>query len=171
MAKRYVRADGYGNLPGFSPRGVYRIESEGDGYAMKELRQEGFGEEVEGPISQAGRRYLEAFGIRPEDVLRDGDTMTGYAAIVRDAEGSPIPDYGFKKRERRPWPENFDYERYVDLMLGMTSEHHIYCPRNGEHGLQCINCGDCQCCTETPFECPWQALTIRREGLQRAGLL
>jgi hypothetical protein len=49
MAKRYVRADGYGNLPGFSPRGVYRIESEGDDYAMRELRQEGFGVEVEGP--------------------------------------------------------------------------------------------------------------------------
>ena len=121
MAKRYVRADGYGNLPGFSPKEIYRIEGEGSDLIVTELRQEGFGEEPDTPINPSARGYLEAFGIKPEDMLRAGHTMTGYAAIVRDEEGNTVNDFGFKKQERRAWPTNFDYQRFVDLLLDVPS--------------------------------------------------
>lgn len=116
---RYLRADRDGKIAGFKPGHVYRLKGKGRKQTVECLGVEHMAEEVKGPINEGARRYLTCFGLRPEDILKEGDTLTGYSEVVRSPTGERVDHYGVAGRVRKPWPEGFDYDHFVDLYLGV----------------------------------------------------
>ena len=114
------KADSKGRLTGFNPGVHYQVVNRGDVFKAHRLT---YLDEVmdvsnmPGAASEASQEYLRRFGIDPLDMSREGCLEEGYSYMVRDENGKRIRDYGAYRIERRPWPEGFDWNTFVGLVV------------------------------------------------------
>lgn len=73
------------------------------------------------PAPQPALDYLISFGLNPMQVSGDGADEFGYQCFELDDEGKPIREYGRRKQTRKPWPEGFDWAKFVQLAVGLDA--------------------------------------------------
>lgn len=71
--------------------------------------------EVKGALPEKALEYIRSLGLDPKRVSKYEAYPEGFWYFAVDDAGKRIWDYGVSKKERRPWPEGFDWDEFVLL--------------------------------------------------------
>ena len=75
---------------------------------------------MEHPAPKPAQDYLRAFGLDPRRIAIDGANDLGYDEFEYGENGHKEIQYGRVKTIRKPWPEGFDWNVFVQLAVGMV---------------------------------------------------
>lgn len=116
------KTDAKGRLTGFFPRQYYFVQ--GEKYDLRARRIDDLDDVLTSVniASQKARDYLESLGLDMHRVSREGMCYEGYAEFVLDSEGKRVDDYGANKTVRKPWPEGFNWDLFVEMLVDEETE-------------------------------------------------
>lgn len=70
------------------------------------------------PIPESGMAYIRNLGLDPLQVLREDCNAGGYWSVELDAEGKRVFALGTMLKTRKPWPEGFDWDEFLEAARG-----------------------------------------------------
>lgn len=108
-------SDSKGRLTGFPPNATFEVVS-GDG-EFRCTPAESVGRFVPKPMTDEGLAYLKQFDLNPHMIAKDSADETGYDEFQLDDKGDRVYLFGRAYTIRKPWPEKFDWEHFVQVSL------------------------------------------------------